>query len=248
MDTTIGRVLVLALDTSTPVLTAGVVELAEELAGTLTEGAAGAPKLLAEESLTDPFAHAEQLVPLLQQALSTAGRSLQEASAVVVGLGPGPFTGLRVGIASAAAIGDGLGIPVYGFGSHDAFAASAGTGALTGSLLVVTDARRKEVYVSAFRHGSRIAGPQPVRPAALGDWLGDLGFVPTQLIGPGAALVADLLALPIAPANRSLSLALVSLATSDIRAKAVPEPLLPLYLRRPDATEPSAVRKSVLGR
>ena len=77
---------------------------------------------MAQESLTDPFAHAERLMPLAHQALTGAGITLAELDAVVVGLGPGPFTGLRVGVATAAALGDGLAIPVHGVPSHDGLA------------------------------------------------------------------------------------------------------------------------------
>ena len=125
----------------------------------------GIPTVLAEHSLTDPFAHAEQLIPLLHCALADAGRRLQDAQAVVVGLGPGPFTGLRVGIASAAALGDGLDIQVHGVPSHGALAAG-----ISGDVLVVTDARRREVYVSAYREGMCI-GPDPVASAGVARWL-----------------------------------------------------------------------------
>lgn len=144
--------LLLALDTSTPTVTAGVVqvlrphELIEALAA--DESASGV-KVLAQHTADDPFAHAELLMPLAGAALSEAGLALSELDAIVVGLGPGPFTGLRVGIATAEALGDALDKPVYGVPSHDGIALSIDEP--PESFLVVTDARRREVYVTAYK-------------------------------------------------------------------------------------------------
>ncbi len=220
--------LVLALDSSTPVLTAGLARSGEGTAGVT---------VLAERTLTDAFAHAEELMPLVRAVLADAGHTLRDLDAVVTGLGPGPFTGLRVGVATAAALADGLGIPAFGTGSHDGLA----TG-LPGTVLVVTDARRREVYVSVHAGGAVVAGPAPVAPAAVADWLADAGVVPTVMTGPGVTLLDGLLpvALPAVPLTAGL------ISAADLAA--APVPLVPLYLRRPDATEPSAVRKSVLGR
>ncbi len=230
--------LVIALDTSTPVLTAGVAEVA-------VSGSAG-PMLLAESWLIDKFAHAEQLIPLLQQALAAAGRTLAQVDAVVVGLGPGPFTGLRVGIASAAALGDGLGVEVYGVPSHDAFARAGGLIAAE-PFLVATDARRKEVYLSGYADGELVLGPIPIAPAGVADWLVEHDFAPRWVTGAGAGLIAGLLSLPEQNADGAVTLGLVAAALPAISAGRPPAPLTPLYLRRPDAVPSSAIRKSVLG-
>ena len=96
-------------------------------------------------------------------------------------LGPGPFTGLRVGLVTAAAMGDALGIPVYGVGTHDAMAAG-----LPGRVLVVTDARRREVYWSLVVDGVRTHGPEVVAPAVLAERLAtDLGPV-DRVVGDAA--------------------------------------------------------------
>lgn len=220
------RVLVLALDSATPVLTAGVADVTD-----------AEVTLLAERSLTDAFAHAEQLMPLVQAALADAGATLREVGAVVVGLGPGPFTGLRVGIATGAALADGLDVPAHGVGSHDGLAAG-----LPGTVLVVTDARRREVYVSVHTDGVPVAGPEPVAPAAVPDWLTAHAVSPHAMTGPGVGLLGDLL--PVVGSAVALTVGLIGAA--DLGAAV--GPLTPLYLRRPDATEPSAVRKSVLGK
>ena len=254
--------LVLALDTSTPSVTAGVVRLrrpheiiaALEAGAAMGDSAAASSELLAQESLTDAFAHAERLMPLANQALTAAGVALRELDAVVVGLGPGPFTGLRVGVATAAALGDGLAIPVHGVPSHDGLARALAP-LLTerpGELLVVTDARRREVYLSVYRaDGAKAAGPLVAAPAAVPGLLAEHQLSPSYFAGAGAALLDPVLDNAFTPArldsaNQSLSLGLVERAAQALLTGAVPGPLTPLYLRRPDATEPGA-RKSVLG-
>ena len=245
--------LVLALDTSTPSVTAGVVRLRrphEMIAPDDGAGLLEPTRLLAERSITNAFAHAEQLMPLAKGALADAGRTLAELDAVVVGLGPGPFTGLRVGIATAAALGDGLDVPVHGVPSHDGLARSLAHGSWTGGeLLVVTDARRREVYLSAYApSGARLLGPLVVAPADVQKLLADHGVAPAVVAGAGSALLH--------PQHRpalveiggaAITLGLVERAAVPLLTGAVPGPLTPLYLRRPDATEPGA-RKSVLAR
>lgn len=242
--------LLLAIDTSTPTVTAGVVSLLRlhELIG--GDGRRPAPvELLVQRSVTDAFAHAEQLMPLVQDALAESGHGLAEIEAVVVGLGPGPFTGLRVGIATAQALGDALDLPVHGVNSHDATASAhlQASEPPTGAFLVVTDARRREVYLSGYgADGRRLFGPTPVAPAAVPAQLTEYAMYPTMLVGAGAALLAAVLDVPVA-APADLSTGLVLAAARPLLTAAVPGPLTPLYLRRPDATEPAA-RKSVLGR
>jgi tRNA threonylcarbamoyl adenosine modification protein YeaZ len=245
-------VLLLAIDTSTPTVTAGVVsllrphELIDAGGGPVTNPV----NLLAERSVTDAFAHAEQLMPLAHAALQEAGSTLSALDAVVVGLGPGPFTGMRVGIATAQALGDALDLPVHGVGSHEATARAflhAATAPPGGPFLVVTDARRREVYLSGYAaDGRRLLGPLPVAPIAVPALLDQHGVTPTVLVGAGAPLLAAVLDLPTAVPT-GLATGLVLAAARALLTAAVPGPLTPLYLRRPDATEPAA-RKSVLGR
>ena len=206
--------------------------------------------------MTDSFAHAERLMPLAKAALAATGQTVKDLDAVVVGLGPGPFTGLRVGIATAAALGDGLDIPVHGVPSHDGTArslASALSLKAPGQLLVVTDARRREVYLSAYRSdGGRVLGPTVVAPAHLPALLAEHGVAPDYVTGSGAPLLdayrgAGFDPVLIDSADVAKSLGLVERAAIALLTGAVPGPLTPLYLRRPDATEPGA-RKSVLGR
>ncbi|MGH4001832.1 MAG: tRNA (adenosine(37)-N6)-threonylcarbamoyltransferase complex dimerization subunit type 1 TsaB, partial [Pseudonocardiaceae bacterium] len=144
--------LVLALDTATPAVTAGLLRLP----------AASPPEVLAERVTVDARAHGELLMPSVCAVLTAAGVRMGGLDAVVCGAGPGPFTGLRVGMVTAAALGDALGIPVYPVCSLDAIAYRAGTGT---PLLVVTDARRREVYWSRYDEtGARVDGPHVDRP------------------------------------------------------------------------------------
>jgi tRNA threonylcarbamoyl adenosine modification protein YeaZ len=196
--------LVLAIDTSTPAVTAGVVADGE---------------LLAERVSIDARAHAERITPNVLAALADAGRSMSDLDAVVVGCGPGPFTGLRVGMATASAYGHALGIPVYGVCSLDAIG-----GQTSGQVLVVTDARRREIYWARYRDGVRIDGPAVAAPA-------DVDPGPAQSVA-GSLEHAALFGLPCVEPRYPDAVGLVA-AVADWSQS--PATLVPLYLRRPDA-------------
>jgi tRNA threonylcarbamoyl adenosine modification protein YeaZ len=173
--------LVLAIDTATPAVTAGLVVRDGDLAD--------------------------------------AGRAMADLGAVVVGCGPGPFTGLRVGMATAAAYGHALGIPVYGVCSLDAIG-----GQTTGDTLVVTDARRREVYWARYRDGVRIDGPAVSAPADI-----DPGSAQSVAGSPDhAALFGRPCREPLYPNATGLVAAVADWSQP-------PAALVPLYLRRPDA-------------
>src|SRR3954469_21054751 len=139
-------VLVLALDTATPTLVVGLARWSPDTGA----------QVLAERALPSGNRHAELLTPTIRAVLTQAGVHMPDLAALVVGLGPGPFTGLRVGVVTAAALGDVVG-PVYGVCSLDAI----GDGARS----VVTDARRKEVHWAVYAaDGERTAGPGVDRP------------------------------------------------------------------------------------
>ncbi|MBB2989975.1 tRNA threonylcarbamoyl adenosine modification protein YeaZ [Mycolicibacterium iranicum] len=206
--------LVLTVDTATPAVTAGVVRLDADTV-----------EVLAEQVTVDPRAHAERLTPNIVGALADAQVAVDRLGAVVVGCGPGPFTGLRVGMATAAAFGHALGIPVRGVCSLDAIAVG-----VEGDVLVVTDARRREVYWARYREGVRVDGPA-VNAAA------DVPTGATAVAGsPEHAALFDLPRLaPVYPTAAGLVAAVSNWAEE-------PEPLVPLYLRRPDATPQAAAR------
>ena len=219
--------LVLAVDSASAATSAAIAEVT-----------ADGVTVIAAEANVDARAHGEVLAPLIQACLATAGRAPGELNAIVAGVGPGPFTGLRVGLVTAAALGDALTIPTYGVCSLDAIGCSAGPSGES-RLLVAADARRREVYWAGYRHGVRDGDPMVTKPAEL-----DLeGY--TAMAGSGARLYADALGLPLLDQDYPDLGALVAVAAERVLAQAPAEQLTPLYLRRPDIAEPS-VRKSVL--
>lgn len=199
--------LALVVDTATPAVTAAVVEV-----GAVVE-------LRSSRVIVDARAHGELLAPLVREALGST--PLSELSAIVAGLGPGPFTGLRVGLVTAAAMGHALGIATYGVCSLDGFAFG-----VDGPLLVATDARRKEVYWARYVDGVRTDGPNVSSPAEVPSGGPAAGEGASRVLG----LPVDVLYPP--------PLGLASLAADRVLAKAPSEPLTPLYLRRPDAVPP----------
>jgi tRNA threonylcarbamoyl adenosine modification protein YeaZ len=231
-------VLVLALDTATPAVTAGVVEVSADALDPARRGRIGhSLSGLVTRSLRvahDGRKHGELLMPAVLAACDQAGTTLREVAAVVVGAGPGPFTGLRVGMVTAAALGDALDVPVHGVCSLDAIAAEAlDDTAVDGPLLVATDARRREVYWAAYdARGARTTGPHVEAPTALAERLGGLGVV------AAAGASAGGLGLPVVPPTAPGPAGLVACAVDALRAGTRPGPLEPLYLRRPDAVEP----------
>ncbi|WP_328388214.1 tRNA (adenosine(37)-N6)-threonylcarbamoyltransferase complex dimerization subunit type 1 TsaB [Nocardia sp. NBC_00416] len=225
--------LALAVDTATPAVTAGLVELEQAAVGANTSDAVR-PRTLAARVVVDARAHAEALTPLILECLSEAGVSRADIAVVVTGIGPGPFTGLRVGMATAAAFGDALGIPVHGVCSLDAIAADCAPElGPDDELLVVTDARRREVYAARYRdHGlRRVTGPEVSKP-------GDLSAAGASTIAGSAAHTA-LFALPALSVQTPTPAGLVRVAAPALLSGVSPEPLVPLYLRRPDAVERS---------
>ena len=212
--------LVLALDTSSPAVTAALVRLD------------GAAEVLGEHVVLDGRRHGELLALGVRAVLD--GRPATDLGAVVVGLGPGPFTGLRVGLVTAATMADALGVPAYGVCSLDAVG--------EGDRVVVTDARRKEVYWARYADGVRVEGPAVERPAELAERLAGSG---ARLVGAGAVLHRAVLdGLPVDDgALHPSGPALVRLAADRVRSGAPSEALTPLYLRRPDAVEPGATKR-----
>ncbi len=219
----------LAIDTATPAITAGLVALGD-----------GKPETLAQRVTVNARAHGELLTPQIQQVLAEAGVALSGLDAIVCGAGPGPFTGLRVGMVTAAAFGDALGVPVHPVCSLDAIAADVTS---TAPFAVVTDARRREVYWTAHEpEGGRDEGPSVSRPAEITERLAELGV--RHIAGEGAIKYADVLGLPVVDPAYPSPRGLVAAAATALRTGAAPAPLTPLYLRRPDAME-AVPRKQV---
>lgn len=214
-------VLALAIDTATADLVTGIVDTATGDA-------------VAERVVRGTRSHNELLVPTIREMLREQGLSLVDMQAMVVGCGPGPFTGLRVGMVTAESLGHSLGLPVHGVCSLDAIGNQLREHPVA---LVATDARRREVYWAAYRHGERSEGPDVVAPASLSPREVPLHVsIPEHLVEKLPASLADIPRSHLAPTPASL----VALADMD----SAPEPLRPLYLRRPDAAEPKPVPRS----
>ena len=202
------------------------------LAAVATDGAPGAERVLAASGETDARRHGELLAPAVGRVLTAAGVAVGDLDGVVVGLGPGPFTSLRVGVVTAAALADAAGLPAYGVCSLD--------GVGEGERVVVTDARRREVYWARYDDGgARVEGPAVGAPSAVAERLGGLPAVP-RLVGESAALVAGPLGVPAGEPRHPDGAGLVRAAA---RAGWRPVPLTPLYLRRPDAVAPGGPKR-----
>jgi tRNA threonylcarbamoyl adenosine modification protein YeaZ len=210
-------VLILAFDTATPAITVA-----------LHDGAA----VVAAQAAVDARRHGELLAAAIGEVLAAAGAKSGELTDIAVGVGPGPYTGLRAGLVTARVLGSTLGIPVHGVCTLDIIAWEVATGA---GFTVATDARRKEVYWARYSPGGlRLAGPAVGPP---GDAAGG-----GPVAGEGALLYPALLAGPVAPRYPSAG-ALASLAAGRLARGEPMLPAEPLYLRRPDARVPGPPKR-----
>jgi tRNA threonylcarbamoyladenosine biosynthesis protein TsaB len=212
-------------------------------------------RTLATRSSGETRRHAEALTPLLDAVLAEAGVPRTALTAVVVGTGPAPFTGLRVGLVTARTLGLALGIPVHGVSSLDALALAALGGAepAGGEVLVVTDARRKEVYWARYRAVvglgtdpgvELVAGPGVDAPAVVAEQGGaGQGGAALRVVGAGTGLYPELLPGTTAVVDPA-DLARVALARLAVGGPGLELSTEPLYLRRPDAVPPAAARRA----
>ncbi|MEY4312282.1 MAG: hypothetical protein RLZZ571_1052 [Actinomycetota bacterium] len=164
----------------------------------------------------------------ISELLNKNSLTVNDLTEIVVGVGPGPYTGLRVGIATAQSLGFALNIPVHGICSLDAVAFEFGK-----PCVVVTDARRKELYWAKYDQG-RISDPKVNKPKEIVELVSDKHFV-----GPGANLYPEV----ISGTHLTLNASALGQLFASGNAKLLP--VSPLYLRKPDAVEPT-YRKSVL--
>jgi tRNA threonylcarbamoyl adenosine modification protein YeaZ len=203
---------VLVIDTSSAAVTAAVAAVLPDV------------QVLAERVTINPRGHGELLAPSIRACLQEAGVQPDQLGCVVAGVGPGPFTGLRVGLVTAAVFAETLNMPAYGVCSLDAIGAAVPD---EPELLVVTGARRREVYWARYRLGARVGEPAVARAADVPlDGL-------TAVAGAGAALYE--FGVPVREVRYPPASELATLAAARIRAGAPADALTPLYLRRPDA-------------
>ncbi|MDL9938315.1 tRNA (adenosine(37)-N6)-threonylcarbamoyltransferase complex dimerization subunit type 1 TsaB [Gordonia sp. ABSL1-1] len=220
-----GRKRVLIVDTATDAVVTGIAEIAET-----------GIRVLAERTVADHRRHAELLTTLMAECLAESGVARSELDAVVTGTGPGPFTGLRVGMATGAAFADALSIPAHGVCSLDAIASdTVAAQPDSATVIAVTDARRREVYWALYRDGERVVGPEVQAPATVAQTLTGVdldaaGGSPAQLALVGWTGGTPLVTVPTVAG-------LATVAARAVLDGVTPEPLVPLYLRRPDAVE-----------
>jgi tRNA threonylcarbamoyl adenosine modification protein YeaZ len=239
-------VLLLAFDTATPAVTVA-----------LHDG----ERALAEAVTVDARRHGELLAPSIAKVIADAGAEPGDLTAIAAGMGPGPYTGLRVGVVTARVLGRALGVPVHGVCTLDVIARAARPAAAGREFLVVTDARRKEVYWARYTGSSeRTAGPAVSRPAdipgaASVPAAGQATVLYPEAFGepiwrehPSAVVLAEMavecLAAGLEPAMTSAASgepALAGAAASQTAAPLLPPE--PLYLRRPDARVPGPPKR-----
>ena len=221
--------IVLAFDTATP-RTAVALQLDDH----------EAPR----EAVHDPApgerpGHATQLLPLAARLLGDAGLGFPDVELLGVGVGPGTFTGVRIGVATARALAQAGGTALAGVSSLAALA----VGVDARDVLAVVDARRGEAFVAGFRDGEQVLAPAALAPEALERLAPPAGGATWLAAGDGAVRFRDALeragatVLPdIDPAHRISAAAICRLARAA--GPATRDDVLPVYVRAPDATEP----------
>ena len=183
---------------------------------------------LTQSQAVDHGMQGELTAELISQVVADSGLEISEITDVVVGVGPGPFTGLRVGLVTAAVFAHARNIPIHGICSLDAIAFDYAK-----PCVVVTDARRKELYWARYED-KRIGEPQVSKPE---DLLAQ--FPDSEFVGPGAQLYPDFISGKVSELKAGSLAKLFATGTAQL------VDVSPMYLRKPDAVEPTT-RKSVL--
>lgn len=211
----------LALDTSTLVC-----------AGLAREG-----QQVASRAVGDNHSHVELLIPTIDAMLTQAGATWGELSRIGVGVGPGPYTGLRVGLSAAATLSLISGAPLRGVASLDLLAAQwSATKQAPHEFVVASDARRKELYWARYREGVRVGTPQVGAPDRIPEM---------AIAGPGVDVYPELLAdRRPESAPRAIDAGFLAAHLDELPDAGVE----PLYLRKPDAELPGARKSALTGR
>ena len=207
--------MLLAFDTATPHVTVA-----------LHDGSS----LVATFESSESMRHGEMLAPGIETVLAEAGVAVTSLTGIAVGVGPGPFTGLRVGLVTARTLALARGLPVHGVCSLDILAAEAMDDGLE-DFVVATDARRKEVYVASYTGGRRVRGPEVLKPAD--------AATEAPVVGRGGALYPEHFPNTSGPEHPSAAV----LCDVVLQQRFEILPPEPLYLRRPDAAEPGKPKR-----
>jgi tRNA threonylcarbamoyladenosine biosynthesis protein TsaB len=219
---------ILALTTSTPIASVALVD----------EG-----RVLAEIARGDPRGHAEHLFDLVDRALEAAGRTRADIRAVSCDIGPGSFTGVRIAVASAKGIAEGLGVPLAGVVSLEAMAAAARDACAPHTLVAaLIDAKKDELYIAVYDGERVLLAPSHVPRSAVAE------RIVAASAGRPFVAVADVddLSSALSAAERSIvappsaawigRIAASRLAALAARGEAMdPAEVVPLYVRAPDA-------------
>lgn len=204
-------------------------------------------EVLARRHSADPRKHAELLAPMVQQELEAAKVTVADLDAVIVGTGPAPYTGLRAGIITAQMFARATGLPLYGISPLTALARQVLDLHPQATVLVATDARRREVYFAVCRAAGEddvrtLAGPEVGRAEVAAEIAAEWGA--TVVVGAGAELYSQVLPptpgvpqqLDVAAFPRVVTARLAAGRGDDLA-------VAPRYLRRPDVSVPQAAKR-----
>lgn len=189
--------------------------------------------VLAFRSETMARGHQERLAPLAQAVMAEAGISFDRLERIGATVGPGSFTGLRVGVAFAKGLGSALSVPAVGVGALEALGAEG-----SGLVAAVIDARRDQVYLQVFDDGAPLMAPDVLPLGTAAARLVELAMGrPLTLVGSGAPLLAA-----AAPGARlMIPDGCDARLVARLAAARAPTPIRPLYLRAPDAKLPGGL-------
>jgi tRNA threonylcarbamoyladenosine biosynthesis protein TsaB len=188
-------------------------------------------RLLAHANEAMARGHQERLAPMAREVMAQAGVGFPELERIGVTVGPGSFTGLRVGVAFAKGLAAALSIPAVGIGTLEAMAAP-----YPGFVFTAIDARRGQVYAQAFEDGRPLMAPDALTAETAAARLAEIGGGrAVTLVGSGAALLAPL----IPDATTIAAEGADARDVARLAAARAPGPLKPLYLRAPDAKLPA---------
>ena len=207
--------MLLAFDTATPHVTVA-----------LHDG----ESVVATSDSAETMRHGEMLAPGIRQVLADAKATAADVTGIAVGVGPGPFTGLRVGLVTARTLAFVREIEVYGVCTLDILAAEAADAGLD-EFVVATDARRKEVYLASYAGGRRVSGPEVMKPID--------AKTDRPVVGRGGLLDPEAFPNAVGPEHPSASV-LCDVVVNRRFEILQPDPL---YLRRPDAAEPGKPKR-----
>ncbi|WP_169543551.1 tRNA (adenosine(37)-N6)-threonylcarbamoyltransferase complex dimerization subunit type 1 TsaB [Sneathiella aquimaris] len=207
-------------------------------------------EILLERSEPRARGHAEKLLPMVRDMMTECQIDFAQLNGIAVSVGPGTFTGLRIGLSAARGMALAAGIPALGITTLEALAASVSADQhQTRPVTIAIDARRQEVYLQSFDPQTLATSPVPLAPARAVPIKNVTDFLPKEpfvLLGSGAGLLQE------AGMLRALSFEILDLPENPAASRlgriaalrgfeTATEPPAPLYLRSPDAKLPGGI-------